>query len=93
MYKRQAHDSALIEKLIATLERMNLDAYIEHVANRRRMIWMNLFYGMLRGLGFSFGFTVLGAAVIVLLQHLLTDNIPLIGGFIAEVIHAIEERM
>ena len=30
----KAHDSALIEKLIATLERMNLDAYIEHVANR-----------------------------------------------------------
>ena len=34
----KAHDSALIEKLIATLERMNLDAYIEHVSNRRRMI-------------------------------------------------------
>ena len=89
----KAHDSALIEKLIATLERMNLDAYIEHVANRRRMIWMNRFYGMLRGVGFSFGFTVLGAALIVLLRHLITDNIPLIGGFIAEVIHAIEERM
>ena len=48
---------------------------------------------MLRGVGFSFGFTVLGAALIVLLRHLITENIPLIGGFIAEVIHAIEERM
>ncbi len=89
----KSRDSALIEKLIATLERMNLDAYIEHVSNRRRMILQNLFYGMLRGVGFSFGFTVLGAALIVLLRNLITDNIPLIGGFIAEVIHAIEERM
>ena len=87
------HDRRLIEKLIGTLERMNLEGYLEHVANRRRLIFTNLFYGMLRGLGFSFGFTVLGAAAIVLLRHILTDNIPLIGGFIAEVIHAIEERM
>lgn len=87
------HDRKLIERLIGTLERMNLEGYLEHVTNRRRMVLTNLFYGMLRGLGFSFGFTVLGAAAIVLLQRLLTDNIPLIGGFIAEVIHAIEARM
>ena len=87
------HDRKLIERLIGTLERMDLERYLEHVSNRRRMVLTNLFYGMLRGLGFSFGFTVLGAAAIVLLQHLLTDNIPLIGGFIAEVIQAIEERM
>lgn len=87
------HDRKLIERLIGTLERMDLERYLEHVSNRRRMVLTNLFYGMLRGLGFSFGFTVLGAATIVLLRHLLTENIPLIGGFIAEVIHAIEERM
>ena len=87
------HDRKLIERLIGTLERMDLERYLEHVTNRRRMVLTNLFYGMLRGLGFSFGFTVLGAALIVLLRHLITDNIPLIGGFIAEVIHAIEERM
>ena len=55
-------DRNLIDRLIGTLERMQLDRYVEHVSNRGRMIWMNLFYGMLRGLGFSFGFTVLGAA-------------------------------
>lgn len=87
------HDRKLIERLIGTLERMDLERYLEHVSNRHRMVLTNLFYGMLRGLGFSFGFTVLGAATIVLLRHLLTENIPLIGGFIAEVIHAIEERM
>ena len=86
------HDRKLIERLIGTLERMDLERYLEHVSNRRRMVFTNLFYGMLRGLGFSLGFTVLGAAAVVLVQHLLSKNIPQIGEYIAEVIDAIEKR-
>ena len=82
----------LIERLIGTLERARLDEYVEYVSNRKRLVLTNLFYGMLRGLGFSFGFTVLGAAALVLLRHLLEKNVPMIGGFIAEVIDAIEKR-
>ena len=86
-------DRILIDRLILILERMNLKAYIDHITNRRRMIFTSLFYGMLRGVGFSFGFTVLGAALVVLLKYLLENNLPQVGGFIAEVIHAIEDRM
>ena len=86
-------DRALIEKLIGTLERMQLDKYVEHVSNRKRLIWMNILSGMLRGFGFSIGFTVLGAGLAVLLKHLIENNMPQISGFIAEVIHAIEARM
>ncbi len=86
-------ESDLISKLTDTLERMHLDDYLEYVSNRRRMIWNNLLYGVLRGLGFTLGFTVLGALAVVLLRHLLVINIPGIGDFLAEVIHAIEARM
>ena len=86
-------ESDLISKLTDTLERMHLDDYLEYVSNRRRMIWNNLLYGVLRGLGFTLGFTVLGALVVVLLRHLLVINIPGLGDFLAEVIHAIEARM
>lgn len=86
-------ESDLISKLTDTLERMHLDDYLKYVSNRRRMIWNNLLYGVLRGLGFTLGFTVLGALVVVLLRHLLVINIPGIGDFLAEVIHAIEARM
>lgn len=86
-------ESELIQRLTDTLERMHLDEYLEYVSNRRRMIWNNLLYGAVRGLGFTLGFTVLGALVIVLLQRLVAENIPLIGDFLAEVIHAIEARM
>lgn len=83
----------LIQRLTDTLERMHLDEYLEYVSNRRRMIANNLVYGMVRGLGFTIGFTVLGALVIVILKNLFLENIPVIGDFVAEVIHAIEARM
>lgn len=86
-------DRELIEKLMGTLQRMRLDEYVEHVQSRKRLILDNLLYGVIRGVGFSFGFTVLGAAMIVIFKNVLSDNIPLIGGFIAEVIHEIEARM
>ena len=54
----------LIERLIGTLERVKLDEYVEYVSNRKRLVLTNLFYGMLRGLGFSLGFTVLRAAAL-----------------------------
>ena len=86
-------DRERLQRLLDTLERMRLDEYVEYVSNRRRMIWQNILYGVCRGLGFTLGFSVLGALLAVLLRGLVVDNIPLIGGFLAEVIHAIEARM
>ena len=86
-------DTARLERLLGTLERMRLDEYVEHLTSRRRLIFDNLLYGICRGLGFTIGFSVLGALIAVLLRNAVVDNIPLIGGFLAEVIHAIQARM
>ena len=79
-----------LERVISVLERMRLDEYVEYVSNRKRMVRQNILYGMLRGLGFTIGFSVRGALVLVLLSKLVVENIPLIGGFLAEVIDAIQ---
>ena len=86
-------DAARIERLLNTLERMRLDEYVEYVSNRRRMIAQNILYGLCRGLGFTLGFSVLGALLATLLRALVAENMPLIGGFLAEVIRAIEARL
>ena len=87
------YEQNLIRRLINTLERMELGRYVEYVSNRRRMVWTNLLYGMLRGLGFSLGFTVLGAIAVAVLRQIFESRMPEISGFIAEVVNAIEERM
>ena len=86
-------ENELIDRLTDTLERMHLDDYLEYVSNRRRMLWNNLMYCAVRGLGFTLGFTVLGALAIVILRHLVVENLSGIGSFLAEVIHEIEKRM
>ena len=86
-------DRERIDRLLATLERMRLDEYVERLGSRRRQIFDSLLFGICRGLGFTLGFSVLGALIAVLLRSMVVDNIPLIGGFLAEVIHAIEARM
>ena len=82
-----------LEKLAGTLERMQLDEYVEHISNRRRLIFDNLLYGRLRGFGFTLGFAVLAALCAVILKNIVVENIPVIGGFLAEVINAIQARM
>ena len=82
-----------LERLTGTLERMRLDEYVEYVSNRRRLIFDNLLYGMVRGFGFSLGFAVLAALCAVLIKNMVVENIPVIGGFLAEVINAIQARM
>ena len=82
-----------LEALLGTLERMRLDEYVEHISNRKRLIWDNLLYGMVRGFGFTLGFAVLAALCAVVLKNMVVENIPVIGGFLAEVINAIEARM
>ena len=86
-------DRERIDRLLATLERMRLDEYVKRLGDRRQQLFDSLLIGICRGLGFTLGFSVLGAVIAVLLRSMVVDNIPLIGGFLAEVIHAIEARM
>lgn len=75
-----------MDRLIGTLERMRLDEYLEHIANRRRMIGQHILYGLARGFGFMLGFSVLGAAAVVILSRIAARSAPMIGDFLAEVL-------
>ena len=79
-----------VDRLAGVLERMRLDDYLEHVSNRKRLVWEHLLYGAARGLGFMLGFSVLGAVVAVILSRLAVKNIPVIGEFLSEVLRQVE---
>ncbi len=81
-----------IERLSNTLERMKLDEYLEFVSDKKRMVTMAFLGGMMRGVGFMFGFSIIGAIVVTLLRRIVLDNIPGIGGFLWEVMNEIESR-
>ena len=86
-------DRERIDALLRILERMRVEEYARHLCDWRRVIWTSLLSGVFRGLGFTLGVALLGALAALLVRHVVVENIPLIGGFLADVIHAIQARM
>ena len=86
-------DRACIEALLRVLERARIEEVARRMDDWRRLILVNLLAGLCRGLGFTLGVALLGAVAAALVRNAVVENIPLIGGFLAEVIHAIKARM
>ncbi len=82
-----------LERIIAAMERVNLEEYLRYVDDRRRQFAVNFTAGLARGLGAAVGFSILGAMIIVILQRLVTANIPGIGGFLADVVRMVLDRI
>ncbi|MDQ7793980.1 MAG: DUF5665 domain-containing protein [bacterium] len=75
------------------MERMKLAEYVAMLQRPRRLLYLNFVSGLARGLGFAVGFTILGAVVLYALQRVLMLNLPVVGGFIAEIVRIVEERL
>ena len=82
-----------IERIIDAAERMKLAEYVRYQTDRKRRLRDAFFEGVLRGLGFMVGFSMLGALVIYLLQGLAHQNLPLIGDYVAKVVMLVESRL
>lgn len=78
-----------IERLSMTLERMQLDKYLEFVSDRKRMLLMAFLGGTARGVGFMFGFSTIGAAVVYIITRVISSSVPGIGEFLQEVMDEI----
>lgn len=66
--------------------------YARYLYSPRRMIMSNFVAGLARGVGMALGFSLLGAAVVYLLQGLASRNLPVIGDFIAQIVAVVEAR-
>ena len=55
------------------------------------MIKRNFFAGISRGIGIGIGVTVITAMLIIILQKIVTLNIPIIGEYIADIVEIVEK--
>ena len=87
-YWRGKSENAMLQRIYGTafLKKEELEEYLEYVSSPRRVFGRNLLYGMARGLGFTLGFSILGALAMLVLSRLAARNVPLIGEFLAEVL-------
>ncbi len=67
--------------------------YVMYLQDRRRLLLTNFLAGMMRGMGFAVGFSILGAVVVWIIQRLALVNLPGIGQFFAEIVRMVEVNL
>lgn len=77
--------------LSSYFEKLKIGDYVQMVQEPKRLIKVNFFVGIARGIGIGIGFTLLGAFALYLLNKLAILNLPLIGNFISELMDYIEK--
>lgn len=82
-----------LEETLAALERLQLAEYIRYVDDRKRLMRSHFLGGLARGMGMAVGFTVLGAALVILLNRLAQHNLPIIGDFLADIVRIVQKRL
>jgi len=59
--------------------------------NKREIIKRNLLAGISRGVGIGIGITIITAMLVMLLQKIVTLNIPVIGEYISDIVDIVEK--
>ena len=80
-----------IDKLTNMLEESNVHEWMYILGSKKEIIIRNLTAGIFRGVGIGIGVTIITAILIILLQKIVTLNIPIIGEYIADIVDIVEK--
>lgn len=80
-------------KLAENLERSQIADYVDLLNHPWSLIWRNLLAGIVRGIGIALGFTFFAATIIYVLQLLGGLNLPIIGGYIADIVRIVQHQL
>ena len=95
MFKRKKLEQKLIEKLDKInflLSKNNIYELVELFGNKKELFIRNLLTGISKGVGIGIGFTILTAILLIILQKIVTLNIPIIGDYIADIVEIVKNK-
>lgn len=82
-----------VRLLAERTEKANIAEYVSLLQRPSRLLWLNFIAGTARGVGIAFGFTVLGAMLIMIIRWLGLLNLPVIGGFVADIVRIVQQDL
>lgn len=80
-----------LQELNFALRRNRVVDLVELVGNTKQVLFRNLWAGIAKGIGIGIGFTIITAIIVILLQRIVTLNIPVIGEYIADIVDIVEK--
>ena len=63
---------------------------VELLGNRKELFFRNIWTGIVKGIGIGIGVTIITAMIVIILQKIVTWNIPVIGEYIADIVDIVE---
>ncbi len=82
-----------VHKIAANLEQAQISDFLQLLNNPGRLLVLNLISGVARGIGIAVGFTIFAGTILYLLQFLGALNLPIIGGYIAEIVKIVQAQL
>ena len=82
-----------LEHLVQRMECLHLDAFLRYVHDWPRRLFFDFLSGIARGVGFSIGFSILGALLLYILRNMAMSNLPVIGQFVAQLVRIVENNL
>lgn len=79
-----------IDNLIRIFQKSNIEEWSYLLGNRKEIIKRNFIAGIARGVGIGIGVTIITAILIIILQKIVTLNIPIIGEYISDIIDIVQ---
>ncbi len=81
-----------IDELNYVFTKNNLIDLAEILGNRKEMLIRNILAGIAKGIGIGIGFSLLTAVIIIILQKIVTLNIPVIGDYITDIVEIVDRN-
>ena len=82
--------SKAVEHLNNILQEGNFVELTYLIGNKKEMFIRNFLAGISRGIGIGIGVTIITAVLVLILQKIVTLNIPIIGEYIADIVEIVQ---
>lgn len=79
-----------LDNINKVLSKNNILDLAELLGNRKELFFRNFWSGIAKGIGIGIGVTVITAILVIILQKIVTLNIPIIGEYIADIVDIVE---
>ena len=81
-----------IDKINYILSKNEILDLMELLGNSKKFLFRNFLSGIIKGIGTGIGFTILTAIIIIILQRIVTLNIPVIGKYISDIVEIVKSK-
>ena len=94
MFKKKREKELInkIDKINYILSKNEILDLMELLGNSKKFLFRNFLSGIIKWIGTGIGFTILTAIIIIILQRIVTLNIPVIGKYISDIVEIVKSK-